>query len=632
MRISFITQIGLALGAGVLCLATIGYTSFLGVSEVAETAHLEARTQNVLANLQELRSLFHNAVSSHRLYLLTGDADRSASLEPQRERLFLELFHLRALTVDSPTQRPRLDAVEALLREELARFEAAAALRRLQGVEPVIRMMAAPEGQDHGGEITALLDQFGAEETRRLHQREEQTRGRQQAAGATVAAGAGLGMVLVLWSLVVIRRYHVQRDAAEAALSRARERLELALEGSGLALWDADVPSGRVYLDGRWTEMLGGPRSETQTTARELLDLAHPEDREPLQQLAREVLQGRREEYRVEHRVLARNGEWRWILSRGRVAERDRRGRALRMAGTNGDITERKRVDEALRASEAQLRLVTDNVPAMIAYLDENELCRFANRNYAAMFGREVPEVVGQHLRSIAGPDNYRIIEPHIHRALAGETVRYERPHHNSEGRLELEVVLVPHRDASGEVRGIYVMISDITERRAVDRMKGEFVSMVSHELRTPLTSLVGALGLLNGGAAGPLSSEAGPLLDIAARNAERLTALVDDILNLEKLEGGMMRFAPRAVDLAELLRLMLEANRPYALQFGVEFELAPVPAGARVLADPDRIAQVLANLLSNAAKFSPRGAKVEVSGEMRDRWARVSVRDHGPG
>jgi PAS domain S-box-containing protein len=171
----------------------------------------------------------------------------------------------------------------------------------------------------------------------------------------------------------------------------------------------------------------------------------------------------------------------------------------------------------------------------------------------------------------------------------------------------------------------------DITERMRMERIKDDFVAVVSHELRTPLTSIRGSLGLLAGGAAGQLPEAARSLVDISASNCERLVRLINDILDMEKIESGKMAFVPIPVDLAPLVEQAILSNRAYAHGFGVEIRLEESVPG-RVLADPDRLHQVLTNLLSNAARLSPRNATVEVRIHRVDGRLQVSVTDQGPG
>ncbi|HEY5898901.1 MAG TPA: diguanylate cyclase [Burkholderiales bacterium] len=142
-----------------------------------------------------------------------------------------------------------------------------------------------------------------------------------------------------------------QLAEARRRLHEAHARLEAALDGSNIALWDTDLRTGRVYLSDAWSAMLGGPAGDTVSTVGELLRLVHVDDLEATRQASLEVMKGLRPYYALEHRVRARDGEWKWILSRGRVTERDpASGRALRMIGTNVDITERKTIEQALQS------------------------------------------------------------------------------------------------------------------------------------------------------------------------------------------------------------------------------------------------------------------------------------------
>jgi signal transduction histidine kinase len=180
---------------------------------------------------------------------------------------------------------------------------------------------------------------------------------------------------------------------------------------------------------------------------------------------------------------------------------------------------------------------------------------------------------------------------------------------------------------------GTFISVArDATERKKIERLKNEFVSTVSHELRTPMTSIRGSLGLLAGGVAGELPEHAKQLVDIAYDNSGRLIRLINDILDIEKIESGKMRFVMQAVALRALLEASLTENRGYAEQFGVTFALQGDIPDVLLRVDPDRIMQVMANLLSNAAKFSPRGGEVEVSVIAASVSVRIAVTDHGGG
>ena len=175
-------------------------------------------------------------------------------------------------------------------------------------------------------------------------------------------------------------------------------------------------------------------------------------------------------------------------------------------------------------------------------------------------------------------------------------------------------------------------VLRDVSERKQVEQMKTEFVSIVSHELRTPLTSISGSLGLIVGGAAGELPARAKRLVEIAQTNCARLVRLINDILDIEKIESGRMVFDIKPISLDRLLNEAVEANGQFAADHGVELRVEPPPPKASIFGDEDRMMQVLTNLLSNATKFSAPGSIVHVSVTPLDRFYRISVADQGSG
>jgi signal transduction histidine kinase/DNA-binding response OmpR family regulator len=184
---------------------------------------------------------------------------------------------------------------------------------------------------------------------------------------------------------------------------------------------------------------------------------------------------------------------------------------------------------------------------------------------------------------------------------------------------------------------GVAVTCRDITERKKVERMKNEFVSTVSHELRTPLTSIRGSLGLITGGVAGPISDQVKNLLTIAYNNCERLVRLINDILDIEKMESGGMVFQLRAVPLLPLVRQVIDANQAFAEKFHINVALeATAPCiwsdDVMVTADSDRLTQALTNLLSNAIKFSHDGGRVTLRCREEGEHVRIEVVDNGSG
>ena len=187
-------------------------------------------------------------------------------------------------------------------------------------------------------------------------------------------------------------------------------------------------------------------------------------------------------------------------------------------------------------------------------------------------------------------------------------------------------------RDHRGALTGYLGVVEDVTQRSQMERLKNEFISVVSHELRTPLTSIRGSLGLLLGAFRQELPQKVKSLIEIAYNNCERLIPLINDILDIDKIASGHMRFEMQEESVAALTAQAVQANEAYARKFNVSISVAPIDEKLRIVVDAARYQQVLSNLLSNAAKFSPAGGVVEVSAEERNGRVSIAVRDYGEG
>ncbi len=300
------------------------------------------------------------------------------------------------------------------------------------------------------------------------------------------------------------------------------------------------------------------------------------------------------------------------------------------------DITARRRAEEELRFQKTLLECQLETAIDGILVVGPSRLWLYANRRFVEMWG--LPSDVIDTGSSFSGiPQMLSLVtEPEA----VGDAIEelYSRP--DAEGYAEIALLdgrtferySAPVRSKIGTYYGRVWYYRDITDRKAVERMKTEFVSMVSHELRTPLTSIRGALGLIAGGVAGPLSAQAGAMVEIALKNSERLIRLINDILDIEKIESGKMSFNFKPLGLPQLITGAIDANRAFAAELGVSLLAAEPLAEVWVLGDADRITQVLTNLISNAAKFSPQGETVVIALERRGSQAWVQVTDRGPG
>jgi len=203
---------------------------------------------------------------------------------------------------------------------------------------------------------------------------------------------------------------------------------------------------------------------------------------------------------------------------------------------------------------------------------------------------------------------------------------------HQDQHKLELDLTISPLSNRLGVIEHFILSLQDISERKRIERMKKEFVSTVSHELRTPLTSITGALSLVAHDMLGVLPEKIRDVLDIAYKNSKRLTLLIDDLLDMEKLLAGKMQFDMQRHLLLPLVKQAVAENKSYADKYHVEYVIDCAIEHLSVNVDAFRFQQVLNNFLSNAAKFSPPDKKVLIRIESRNNYVRVSVHDVGEG
>lgn len=271
-----------------------------------------------------------------------------------------------------------------------------------------------------------------------------------------------------------------------------------------------------------------------------------------------------------------------------------------------------------------------------VVITDPQGRVEWVNEGFVRLSGYALDELRGRKPGSVLqGPDSDPATIRYMTQQFgAGQGFAVEIVNYRKDGTAYwVGIDAQPIRDEQGRIEKFVALETDITERKRVDQLKTDFVSVVSHELRTPLTAIRGALGLLTGGVTGPLSAAGHELATRALANSERLTRLINDLLDIQKIESGKMRFDLTDCPLPRLLQEALLANQAYALRYKVPLELIEPVAPVSVRVDEGRFQQVMANLLSNAAKFSPEGQTVSVSAEVLPTGrTRIGVRDRGCG
>ncbi|MEW6493419.1 MAG: PAS domain S-box protein, partial [Cyanobacteriota bacterium] len=299
------------------------------------------------------------------------------------------------------------------------------------------------------------------------------------------------------------------------------------------------------------------------------------------------------------------------------IAHKSPDGNVKMLSTVARDITQQKKIAATLFESERRWRSLLENVRLVVVGMDNKGRVDYVNPCFLDLVGYTKAEVMGQDWFEMFLPQHQKKRQQNNF----VELLEQEFYTHNQSIILtksgEERVIAWNNtllQDLQGYVVGTLSIGEDITERQVIERMKDEFISVVSHELRTPLTSIHGALNLLSSGLVDTHSDKGRRVIEIAAQSAERLVRLVNDILELERLESGKISLLKQTCDATELITKAMEMMQVMANRAGIT--LCVSAQAINLYADPDRIIQVLTNLLGNAIKFSPRGSTVCLSVE----------------
>ena len=289
-----------------------------------------------------------------------------------------------------------------------------------------------------------------------------------------------------------------------------------------------------------------------------------------------------------------------------------------------------------VQAAARKVQLFSARSPIAVLEVDANATILDINAAAENLFGYAAPELAGRAWHTmLLLPEEREPVQKWWQELVSAGTPATqitERCVRRDGLELACEWTVTPLADDQGNVGSIVMQGRDITQQRTAERVRSEFTSTLSHELRTPLTSILGSLQLLSSAALGELHKDQFELVDLAERNGQRLLDLINEVLDIEKLESGRVSLVPETIELGELVAESLRLNQGYADRFQVGLKMQSELPKVNVRADRKRLMQVMTNLLSNAAKFSPPGGSVDVGATVVDGKVRVTVGDRGPG
>jgi len=455
-----------------------------------------------------------------------------------------------------------------------------------------------------------------------------------------------------------------EREQAEEALRRSEEQFRLIMENLADLVAVLDLDGRRLYNSPSYQGILGNPDKLRGSSSFEQI---HPEDRAWVQQAFQETVRtgvGRRMEYRM----MDQHGRIRHIESQGSVI-RDAQGRVSQVVVVSRDVTERREAERARLESEQKYRELVMLANSIILRWSRDGRIIFLNEFGQRFFGYAADEICGRHVVGTIVPasESSGRSLPTLMDEICENPAAFEQ-NVNENMRRNGEHVWIAWtnrvvKDARGEVAEILSIGTDITARKQVeeelratqasleervflrttelaaakehaelaDRLKSAFLATMSHELRTPLNSIIGFTGIILQGLAGPLNAEQTKQLEMVRNSARHLLALINDVLDISKIEAGQIEIAPAPFDLREAIEKVMNLVAPLAEKRQLQLIVQIAPGVAQITSDRRRVEQILLNLLSNAIKFAERGS-VTLAAENVAGTIRISVTDTGIG
>lgn len=429
----------------------------------------------------------------------------------------------------------------------------------------------------------------------------------------------------------------LERARLESELRTSEANARLALDGADMGSWDVDLRSGATTWSRRHAEAQGYTTEDAPATVERWEAHVHPDDLMRVREAMARACASR-EPFGVEHRVFrADTGEERWLALYGRY-DYDEVGEPLRVSGVSLDVTDRKRADTSLRESETRFRLMADQTPIIMWVTDPTGGIEFVNAAYSHFFGVTLAQVGGQSWRPLVHPEDAAYVQAFSDALRTRSAFHASCRVRRADGEWRwIDSTGQPRFTEDGEFLGLIGVSPDITDqRRAAElereaaRQKDEFIAVLAHELRNPLAPIRTSVGVLR--APGTKESTLIKCRDIIDRQVAHMARLLDDLLDVSRLSRGMLTLQPTIVRLRDVVEDALETVRPIVDDRGHTLTVNDIDPSLVLEADAARLAQVLTNLLNNAAKYTPPPGAISVHVEVQDQAVVLRVRDNGIG
>ncbi|MBC8338639.1 MAG: PAS domain S-box protein [Alphaproteobacteria bacterium] len=448
------------------------------------------------------------------------------------------------------------------------------------------------------------------------------------------------------------KSFNVMTESVESRTSQlieSEDRYALAVSGSNDGLWDWNIETNKNYMSPRFKEILGYQDDELENDVEVFFNALHPDDVERINEEVRKHFE-EHVPYNTEYRLRRKDGDYIWIHAKGQAVWDDD-GKPLRMAGSISDITERKKSDDALKASEARFAGILDIEPEAVIALGAKMNIRLFNQGAERIFGYDADEVIGQSLEMLM-PERFR----NGHKKHIEEFDRSRETYRLMDQRQEIfglkkdgtefpASASVSKLEINGEIINT-VLLQDITQRKEAEealldakneaeqanRAKSEFLAAMSHELRTPLNAILGFADIIGHQYFGPVGEKYQEYAGDIQASGMHLLELVNDILDLSAIEAGKQSLIKEKLSTLEIITECETFIEGKARTNGIGLTITIPDDLPPLYADKRAAKQILLNLLSNAVKFTPNGGKITVSAKATKKTTTLKITDTGIG
>ncbi|HEX8248029.1 MAG TPA: CHASE3 domain-containing protein [Pyrinomonadaceae bacterium] len=668
-------QISVILLVAILILIGIGAFAFYNSHLVQSSVKLEKHTQEVLLELDETLLFTVDAETDARGFIITGREDFVDSYNASKSKAIENLPRLKNLIVENQQQITRIDRLEAQIREKLNYLDKAVRMRQSEGREAVIGAMGNGQGKVLMDKVRQTAQEIKTEETNLLQQREADLTRNLERAFIFLLSSIATGILTLGLAEFVVLREIGKRQRAETQLKEANKDLEKRVEQRTRQLSESelfsrtilnslsaniavlDKSANIVTVNDAWEDFAKSNSDAEQLSktgvGENYLAVCAADSDETLKSVAEQlkaVLDRKSDGFSLEYPCHSPEAE-RWFLMQVSPFH----GAAGGAVVSHIDITDRKKAETELAASEDFNRSIVENSPDCVKVLELDG--NMISMNYPGMCLMEIDDFTlfqGRQWTDNWQGEYNRLAREAVEKAKRGESAFFQGFACTAKGTPKWwDVTVAPVRDAGGKVSRLLVNSRDITQRKQAEseleklllseqsarreaeianRLRDEFMASVSHELRTPLNAILGWARLLK---QGKLNEEVSrKAIETIIRSSETQNRLIEDLLDMAKIVSGKLHLEKVEIAPDDLINNALATVKPSAdaKSIKVNLNFDENRDGKKISGDPNRLQQVIWNLLANGIKFTPEGGAIDIDLTTDNGFAEIKITDNGIG